>query len=629
VAYRSEFSRLQGVLIVAAAILNWLPLGVSADTPPPVAVSHQPTLYPGGVWEPGPATYGSTVLDDVPVTMDDGVTLRASVAYPTDLATGQRASGKFPVIIEHTPYVRLGQPVNPIFFLTEHGYIYAVIRARGSGTSGGEVGFMSARDGLDGKALVDWAYHLEGSDGRIALLGCSFPAGLALTDAAHIGNHSPVKAIVAACVGLSQVNRESIVNGGLMTTGFWNYTVRGLNYWGNSAAGARFIENFRNEIREGHDLAYDRDFWHEHSPLEWTKNIEETGIPVLLWSGWQDIMESGAIRVYTALQNAHDKRDIFAPMTTRQATTPRYQIIMGNWPHAAGLDVGIYLQWLETWVRGVDTGIENTRTPMHLFEPGTNRWVNAAQFPFVTENTAWHLAPGETLQPGAKNSGKETLVWGDPAQIGSKLNFTTPPFPKGATLSGAISATIYASSSNTNLELIAHLYDVSPDGSSIAPLAKGVVLGSQHELDRSKTWTDKHGIVTWPWPTLQRDDYLKPDEVYRFDIALGPRQWAINPDHRLRLELTTQSPADVCPPADLPPKNEPNPCRLTAPQQVTVPGATYKILYGAKWPSALNLPQLPWKSFTEVRSGVPPTAWSENQRKLETRDITLPLDWGK
>jgi predicted acyl esterase len=128
---------------------------------------------------------------------------------------------------------------------------------------------------------------------------------------------------------------------------------------------------------------------------------------------------------------------------------------------------------------------------------------------------------------------------------------------------------------------------------------------------------------------LQRDDYLKPDEVYRFDIALGPRQWAINPDHRLRLELTTQSPADVCPPADLPPKNEPNPCRLTAPQQVTVPGATYKILYGAKWPSALNLPQLPWKSFTEVRSGVPPTAWSENQRKLETRDITLPLDWGK
>ena len=46
----------------------------------------------------------------MPVTMDDGVVLNGSVAYPTDLKTGKRASGRFPVVVEHIPYVKLVAP---------------------------------------------------------------------------------------------------------------------------------------------------------------------------------------------------------------------------------------------------------------------------------------------------------------------------------------------------------------------------------------------------------------------------------------------------------------------------------------------------------------------------------------
>lgn len=596
--------------------------------------SGQPTLYPGGVWEPGPAKYGATIVRDVPVKMDDGVVLNATIAYPTDMATGQRASGRFPVVVEHTPYVTLGGPVEPNTYLTEHGYIYAVVRARGLGKSGGEVQFWSQREGLDGKAIVEWAARtLEGSDGRVGLIGCSWPGGIALTDSAFVGPESPLKATVAACVGLENILRQSFMVGGVPTMGFWNFTARAADLTGNSAAGTRFFNWMQGEIPAGGDPAYAGEFWKGRMSLTFAQRIVDNGVPVLLWSSWGDIVENGTVRAYTALQNAWGKRPLYGAMTADQPTSPRYQIIMGNWKHAEGLDAGIYLQWMETWLKGVDTGIGNTSTPMHLFEPGTERWFNAARYPLVENYTNWHLDAGGMLTSGAPaRNAHDKLVWGDPAQAGSKLTFTTLPFTKGATLAGPISATFYASSSNTNLELIARLYDVSPDG-SVTLISRGTILGSQRELDDAKSWRDGRGTVIWPWPKLEKDDYLTPGEIYRFDIALAARQWGVAPYHSLRLELTTQTPALLCPQEGLPPLNDNDPCRLTAPQLKTVPGATYTIYYGAEQGSTLNLPQLSWQSFPAVRSGVVPTPWSEHYRRMgDTRlgdkVYTLPLDWG-
>jgi predicted acyl esterase len=165
-------------------------------------------LYPGGKWAPGPARFGVEVVEDVPVTMDDGVVLNASIAYPTDLASGRRARGPFPVVVEHMPYVQFAVPVKVNPFFAEHGYISVQVRARGLGKSGGEVQFLSPREGLDGKAIIDWAAHrLEGSDGRVGLIGCSWPGAIAMTDAAAVGPGSPLKAVVAACSGMENMHR--------------------------------------------------------------------------------------------------------------------------------------------------------------------------------------------------------------------------------------------------------------------------------------------------------------------------------------------------------------------------------------------------------------------------------------
>ena len=181
---------------------------VNPSRPEAQAVAGTVAVYPGGKWSPGPARFGVEVVEDVPVTMDDGVVLNASIAYPTDLASGRRATGPFPVVVEHMPYVQFAVPVKVNPFFAGYGYISVQVRARGLGKSGGEVHFLSPREGLDGKAIIDWAAHrLEGSDGRVGLIGCSWPGAIAMTDAAAVGPGSPLKAVVAACSGMENMHR--------------------------------------------------------------------------------------------------------------------------------------------------------------------------------------------------------------------------------------------------------------------------------------------------------------------------------------------------------------------------------------------------------------------------------------
>jgi uncharacterized protein len=580
------------------------------------------TPYPGGVWQPTPATFAAAAAKDVTVKMDDGVALRASVFYPADRASGRAADGRFPVILEMTPYV-FGAANPQAAYFVERGYIYVVVRPRGTAGSEGEVQQFSSRDGLDGKAVVDWAAKtLAGSDGRIGLLGCSYPGATGLATAAQVGPDSPVKAAISACIGLDMQHRQVWTTNGLPNAALSAYAPSAAMMMGNAPSVTKYFNAFYEGVMAGGPEAYDG-YWKDRLPLEWARRIVQNKVPVLLWVGWGDINEIGAIHAYAALQNSASGRPFYAPMSDATTVTPRYQLIVGNWGHGQGLDPGVQLQWFETWLKGIDTGIGRTSTPMHLFEQGTNRWINVARYPLVAEYTKWFLASDTELAGRGPTGEKEaSLAWADPEAPGARLRFDTPPFADGATLAGPISATVYARSSNTNMELLAKLYDVAPDGTSTR-VTTGGLLGSQRTLNKEWSWTDRKGTVIWPWPTLENDEYLTPGQAYRLEIPLAARQWGIAPGHRLRLELTTQSPASVCPPTGRVSLVS-EPCKLTAPQQKTLPGGTYTILYGPQHPSTLNLPQVAPNALPSVPAGRTPTAPGGPGPAA-----TLPLDWGR
>lgn len=397
-------------------------------------------LYPGGRWRPGPVRFGATAPESLVITMPDGVRLDARISWPADPATGSRTPGLFPVVAELTPYTHTGlAPVGPLSFFPEHGYGHLVVNVRGSGASEGDIQYLSPLDGEDGVAIVDFAAkQLPGSDGRLALIGCSYPAGVALTTAAHLPAGSPVKVIVASCNGFHSQNRGSFLRSGIDTGNV--EAMEGLlpRMMGNSASSRSFFTSLATEIKAGGPAAYDGEFWRERLHTGLATRIVASRIPILLWSGWRDHVE-GAIRTFTALQNAFCGRPLGGAMEEGQEVSPLYQLLMTDGAHTEGLDLGLYLQWIETWLKNCDTGLQDTATPMHLFEVGSGRWVNLERFPATDLATCWALSPDGTLTRDAVPEADLTLVRDASDAL---LRFETPPFEHGATLAGPISASL-------------------------------------------------------------------------------------------------------------------------------------------------------------------------------------------
>jgi predicted acyl esterase len=568
------------------------------------------TPWPGGKWEPGPAQYGVQVVSNVRVPMDDGVTLNATVGYPTDPSTGQRAAGTFPVLVDQTVY---SDQIVPYF--VQHGYIFVTVRSRGSGTSTGLFGYVSQRDHQDGVETVEWAAHqLPGSNGIIGGYGCSWDGETQLYTAANIGPESPLKAIIPTCTAQDYIRETFLVDG--ILAGDFPFLSFAAGATGNQPSAVAFFASLVAEIQSGGDAAYNREFWQSRQPISDAEGIVANGIPALLWSGWNDVVIRGATEFYAALQNAyHHRNPMLGPMAPHQPATGRYQIIVGPWGHGQGLDRGIMLEWYDTWLKGENTGIDKTTTPMHLYETNSDRWINTDDYPIASKYTTYFLGGAGALnsQPPAA-AGSDTIAWTQPTESNGSLTYTTEPFGQGATLAGPTSATVYASSSNTNLELIATLFDVAPDASQTS-ITFGAVLGSQSALDPARNWYDTNGVLTRPYTSQYRDDFLLPTHTQPFAIALHPRLWSLAPGHSLRLVLTTQAPTDQC--ANFAVAVSILPCFLTAPEQATVPGGTYTIQQSPDWPSALNLPLLPYLCLNTTASGTTPTSGSN----------TEPLDW--
>jgi predicted acyl esterase len=533
------------------------------------------------------------------------------------------------------------QPAQPDQFFVTRGYIFALVTVRGTLNSEAPGGgplvndMFSPREAQDGVEMVNWAAHLDGSNGVVGLTGCSQLGDLELFTAAAVGPHSPVKAILPACAGSTY--------DGVYFSGGIPGPIIGLFGQGSSAgqsgmqhAGENDAYNlaFQQEVLAGGPRAYDNLFWQQRTTTPaLAAQIVRNGIPALLWTGWNAPDNIGSLAMYAAFQNAWLGRPFYAPMSTHQPTTGRYQIIVGPWGHGQGLDESIMLEWYDTWLKGEHTDMTDTRTPMHLFQNGSGTgagWVNASTNPVASEYTPFDLTGSGALMAAgrggrtasAAGSGSDSIVWGQPGQPGTTLSYTTPSFPQGATLAGPISATIYASSSNTNLELIATLYDVAPDGTA-TQMATGSLLGSLRAINPQQSWFDRHGVMIQPNHPFLADSYVPAGSTARYDITLYPAVWSLPAGHSVRLTLSTQEPTSACH-SFLTALLPAIPCLLTAPQQATLQGEppsavppVYTIDHSRFLPSSVNLPLLPNNFLPVAPSGITPTS----------NNLSEPIGW--
>ena len=134
-----------------------------------------------------PAEYDFVVARDVMIAMRDGVKLATDIYRPA--RDGLAASGRFPVILERTPYgktqvsrseIDVGmttsrpRPEVAAWFVRQ-GYIVAYQDCRGRYASAGEfVKYLS--DGEDGYDTVAWLAAQPWCNGKVATMGLSYAA---------------------------------------------------------------------------------------------------------------------------------------------------------------------------------------------------------------------------------------------------------------------------------------------------------------------------------------------------------------------------------------------------------------------------------------------------------------------
>ena len=567
------------------------------------------TGWPGGRWQPYDPMYGTQKVTNIPIEMRDGVTLIADVTYPTDLDTGERAVGPFPVLLTQNPYFCqdysvLPEPAseNPLVgsgdYFVERGYIYAFVCIRGAGRSEGEFEYTDyGTTALDGVELVEWAAQLEGSNGDVGLTGCSFLGLNQMFTAARLPEDHPVKVMSPFCAG-AEVYHEGTFAWGFPRQTFHFFAGGGVLFDPRySPKGAALYTN----AMSGGSKAFYSENWQIASPGNYVEQIADTDIPALFYSGYDDIFALGAQTMTAYLQNAYFDRPTYRPMQPGDAVTGRYQVIIGPWDHLSiDIDQDLQLEWYDTFLKGQDTGMDDTSTPFHLWDMTAERWINTATMPFAEEHTPYYLGSSGALSAApSEAAGADPIVFAQPGTPGATLTYTTEPFEDGATLAGPIGARLYASSTNTDLHLIADLIDVAPDGTE-TPLTFGDVVGSTRARNPERSWYDDDGLPIMPYCVCDQAVPLVPGEVVPLDFWLSPRIATIEPGHALKLVVTTQTPEAECGTV-----LGPRPCEPTATQAQNMPGV-YSVAHGPTGPSSLNLPLLPYGYFESAGTGPTP-----------------------
>lgn len=545
-------------------------------------------------WQPDPAVYGVSAPTTTQVRMDDGVEISVEVVYPTNPATGARARGGFPVLLTQNPYgTARSDPTAPGDYFVQRGYIYVASAVRGTGLSGGQVDWFGSRQGRDGAELVNWAAHsLRGSDGAVGLDGCSYLGVDQWYTAAAVGAHSALKAITPFCTD-SNFYDDLTGDGGIPTpfvAGIAQAEQHGPQ--DDPATDPQSVTIAQQAT--GGPRSYDNAYWQALDAQRLMPRIVANGIPALTEAGWNDLFPGGDLGDYVAAQNAYFHRPLTAPITAHEATTGRYQAIVGPWTHGENVD-GVTLEnqrleWFDTWLRHEPTGMADTRTPLHIFENTASRWVDTAAWPPSTRAATYSFGAG-TLSTGKPHGGgSDTLAW-TPASTSNSLTYTTAPVSKAMVLDGPSDVTVYASATTPDTELSATLNVLAPNG-SVLKQADGVLLGSQRSLDPSTSWYGQDGVLLSPsHPFTQRGQQpVTPGRTTRYDIALLPNFTLIPANARIQLVLTSQ-----------PPANFHTPLAPTPQELAHLAGGRYTVDRGA---SRLDLPLAPADSFTTS-----PTNW--------------------
>ena len=501
---------------------------------------------------------------DVPITMDDGLVLRADIYRPP-------GTGRHPVILSYGPYgkglhfedlytdqwrrmveqhpdVSAGttnryqnwEVVDPEKWVPD-GYACVRVDSRGAGRSPGFLDLWSAREARDLFECIEWAAAQPWSTGRVGLNGISYYAMNQWQAAAQEPPH-----LTAICVweGAADYYRDLSHHGGILCTfgrawfpsqvvrvqhgrGGRGYRSRMTGEWVSGpptlteeelgAARSDFYEDcWRNP------LASD-EYWRSRMP-DWSK----VTAPLLSAANWGG-------------QGLHPRGNFEGFL--RAASTRKWLEVHGieHWTHFY-TDYGVRLQkrFFGHFLKGEDTGwARQPRVVLQVRHAG-ERFVERHENEWPLARTRWtalYLDPADQ-RLAAVPPAREGRVTYD--GLGDGVTFLTPPLETETEITGPVAAKLWVSSETTDADLFLVVRVFTPNLQEVTfqgaldphtPIAQGWLRASHRKLDRALT-------QPWcPYHTHDETQPLTPGQVYELDVEVWPTSIVVPAGHRIGLTV--------------------------------------------------------------------------------------------
>ncbi len=362
------------------------------------------------------------------IGMRDGVRLAIDIIRPT--RDGVLHEETLPVVWAHERYHR-STMINGVLRTTfdwmvpliRHGYILAVVDARGAGASfGTQPGMYGADEVRDMYDVTEWLAAQPWSTGKIGMYGRSYLGHAQYFAAAQRPPH--LRAIFPEMAVFDFYHM--LYPGGIFqdyALPNWKKLTRNLDasltfdWFGvpfgpvapvdgdsgitlRSAAVAEHQGSWdvgdmwaRVPFRDSRDSVTGKVFHRERSPGSYLADVNRSGVAIYHLTGWLDPVPRDALLWYANLR------------------VPQ-KLVIGPWFHAQtkGLDnVAEHLRWYDYWLKGIDNGTMR-EAPIHY---GTfnahpdSVWRAAWRWPLPTERrTAFYLESGPTGTVASRNDGR-------------------------------------------------------------------------------------------------------------------------------------------------------------------------------------------------------------------------------
>ena len=499
---------------------------------------------------------------DIPITVDDGLVLRADVYRPV-------AEGKYPVLLSYGPYgkyllfedlyidqwrrmvekhpdVTAGstnkyqnwEVVDPEKWVPD-GYACVRVDSRGAGRSPGFLDLWSAREARDLYACIEWAARQPWSTGKVGLNGISYYA----MNQWQVASLQPPH-LSAMCVweGAADYYRDLAHHGGILCTfgrawfpgqvakvqhgvGARGYRSRMNGDWvaGPETLTPEELGANRSDFYQdcfGHPLASDA-YWRSRMP-DWSK----VAVPLFSAANWGG-------------QGLHPRGNFegFVRAASEQKWLEAHGI--EHWTHFY-TDYGVSLQkrFFGHFLKGEDTGwTKQPKVLLQVRHPG-EKFVERHEDEWPLARTQWtklYLDPadhGLVRQPLTRDA---TATY---AGLGDGVTFLTPPLDRATEITGPIAAQLYVSSETIDADLFLIVRVFSPNMAEVTfqgaldphtPIAQGWLRASHRTLDPALT------LPYRPYHTHDERQPLTPGQVYELDVEIWPTCIVVPAGYRIGL----------------------------------------------------------------------------------------------